>query len=279
MNLGVADFKLSITKALANQLADALATLTPQPLTLENIEALHPRPGVYELYLQGDRVYVGKAKSSLPERLSQHRRKLSGRQKIAVADLSFKCLYVDEDLDSASPERMLIAMYSASGTSPWNNNGFGNKDPGRNRDRTELKAKHFDAHYPISLDVEFALVHEDTELRVDQLVDRLKASLPYNLRRDKKTHIAELRASVAKVPAGRHTARQLLSLVVAALPPGWQATALPGYVILYREEADYPSATLLLRRQGDGAVAELEGRAIIAAGDVEEDLAEQEVDE
>src|SRR5689334_7795740 len=72
------DFKLSITKALGDQLAYALGQLGRASLTEENLEILSERPGVYQLYLNGDFVYVGKADKSLPERLRNHLTKLSG---------------------------------------------------------------------------------------------------------------------------------------------------------------------------------------------------------
>lgn len=272
----VADFKLSITRALADQLSTALEQLSPAPLTTEELNALEARPGIYELYLDGQRVYVGKAKANLPARLDQHRQKLSGRRNIDIAHVGFKCLYVDEDLDSASPERMLINAYSAAGTNPWNNNGFGNKDPGRNRDRTEVKAAHFDAHYPINLDLSLILVDEDIALRLDALVDRVKAALPYNLRRDKKTHIKDLREAIAVLPAGEHTVRELIELILGALPMGWQVTALPGYLILYREHADYPSANFSWTKGADGSVVEMTGRGALAAGALPQDPADGE---
>ena len=151
-----ADFKLSITRALADQLADALSRLNAAPLTSEQLSALQQRPGVYELFVRGRRVYVGKASVSVPARLGNHLRKLSGRRDIVLSDMSFQCLYVDEDLDAAAPEKMLIKKYRDQRDqdgAPWNTNGFGNKDPGRNRDHSLVKANHFDAEHPINLGV------------------------------------------------------------------------------------------------------------------------------
>lgn len=60
------DFTLSITKALGDQLAAALDGLDRAPLTEPNIARLKEKPGVYQLYLNGEFVYVGKADKSLP---------------------------------------------------------------------------------------------------------------------------------------------------------------------------------------------------------------------
>ena len=59
------DFKLSISKALTDQLHDALHQLDPAPLPTGNPAAIEDRQGVYQLYLRNDLVYVGSASNSL----------------------------------------------------------------------------------------------------------------------------------------------------------------------------------------------------------------------
>lgn len=39
--------------------------------------------------------------------------------------------------------------------------------------------------------------------------------------------------------------RQAIQHIVGELPDGWQATALPGYIILYKEEKSYPDAEVI----------------------------------
>jgi hypothetical protein len=51
---------------------------------------------------------------------------------------------------------------------------------------------------------------------------------------------------MVQVASGELTARDLIRLAIDALPGGWQATALPGYVILYHEDATYASAPCAL---------------------------------
>ncbi|MET9290300.1 Eco29kI family restriction endonuclease [Nocardia beijingensis] len=253
-----ADFKLSITRALADQLAEELRELRPAPLDIDQLRLLKGRPGVYELYVKGTRVYVGKASKSLPDRLSDHYRKLSGRSGIDLADVGFICLYVDEDLEAAAPEKMLIKKYRDQGGSPWNTMGFGNNDPGRNRDHSLVKAKHFDAEFPIDLD---RLVEDlGTHLRpVEDLLHEVKARLPYNLRFETKQRIKrELNDTQLVVTGEALSFRDIIRLVIEALPAGWQATALPGYVILYHETENYRSA-LAYWRKVDGQVKEYVG--------------------
>lgn len=256
-----AEFKLSITRALADQLADALSRLHAAPLTSERLSALQQRPGVYELFVRGRRVYVGKASVSIPARLGNHLRKLSGRMNIVLGDVSFQCLYVDEDLEAAAPEKMLIKKYRDQGGAPWNTNGFGNKDPGRNRDHSLVKANHFDAAYPINLGVRVESVVPGS-YPARTYLRTVKAGLPFNLRFDTRSAHSrqDYSGSMVQVAPGELAARDLIRLAIGALPEGWQATALPGYVILYHEDATYASARVLWRKRG-GAVSEVTGAA------------------
>lgn len=248
-----ADFKLSITQALADQLAERLQPLRPAPLSENSLQQVENRPGVYELLLADQRVYVGKASKSLPARLRNHARKLSGRTGLSLASVSFICLYVDEDLEAAAPETLLIKKYRDVGGAPWNTNGFGNKDPGRRRDTSEIAADHFDALYPINLNATVELA--SGAWRVDELLAEVKRKLPYNLRYERTNAAARhhYQASL-HVESPAPSARRLAELVLTALPVGWQLTALPGYAILYQEIIDYRTALAWWRSTPTGVV-------------------------
>ncbi|MBR7833482.1 Eco29kI family restriction endonuclease [Actinospica durhamensis] len=263
-----ADFRLSITKALGDQLGEEIRKLTPAPLAPSALSGLKPEPGVYQLYRRDKLVYIGKADRSLPERLAQHGRKISGRENISTSEMTFTCLYVAEDFSAVAPETLLIKQHQGHGQAPWNNNGFGNKDPGRNRDRTVVKSSHFDAHFPINLSTAVSVrrgVHG-----AKHLLESLKDSLPYNLRYDEvfkaKSGAALERIEVLESPT---TAREAFRLIVGSLPAGWQLTALPGYAILYKEAiADvYKSALVRWRRDEYGHVIETAGAHIFSADD------------
>jgi hypothetical protein len=242
-------FRLSITRALGDQLATALAELTPAPLTSDRLEALSPLPGVYQLYHCEERVYVGKAEVSLQGRLGQHLFKLSGRRNIALDDVAFTCLYVDEDLSAVAPERLLIDTYRAEGSCPWNQNGFGNNDPGRERDTTRVRPDHFDAQFPINL--EYACDLTGGPLHMVDLLKELKDSLPFKFRyqgaRSRATRLQTYGMGAVGLLRAPLTADALFDLIARDLPPGWQITALPGYVIMYKERRPYPSATKTYR--------------------------------
>ncbi|MEU6913162.1 Eco29kI family restriction endonuclease [Streptomyces olindensis] len=239
-----AEFKLSITKALGDQLADALDNLTPAQLTMENIQSLRPLPGVYQLYHGEKLVYVGKADRSLPRRIEKHFRKISGRTNIDITEMSFTCLYVDEDFGAVAPERLLINKHRGQGEVPWNYNGFGNNDPGKRRDTTVVDHEHFDRTYPI--DLEFRLSEllslepaMDGTVTLASLLTATKAALPYVFRYESSSIFEEVRVPH---PNDGVTADEILRITASHLPSHWQITALPGYVIMYGKREPYPSA-------------------------------------
>ncbi|MGW2665649.1 hypothetical protein ACWCW7_32255 [Nocardia tengchongensis] len=265
------DFKLSITRALGDQLSEKLGELVPAPLTAEQLDGLEKRQGVYQLFVEGQLVYVGKAaqKGGLPARLRGHMRKLSGRRNINMRDVGYVCLYVDEDLDAAAPEKLLIKRYKANGEAPWNTMGFGNKDPGRNRDKTLVKAQHFDAEYPINTDLAVEGLQAG-EWLLGPVLMTVKENLPYTFRfptvGSGRKPRRDLREVPILVPDSVNLGTGLsitvfLELVLAVLPEGWQATTLPGYVILYDEWQELGSATRYWRKV-DGLVKSFEGKGL-----------------
>lgn len=232
------DFRLSITKALGDQLSDALAKLGRAPLTEASLALVNERPGVYQLYLDGQFVYVGKAEKSLRDRLGNHLRKLSGRRNIELSEVMFSCLYVAEDFSALAPEQLLISRHKDAGEIPWNSNGFGNKDPGRQRDKTILKAKHFDVAYPINLDLPVEGLTEG-QYTLDTLLAAVKSGLPYVFRFEK---MPRAKSTVVQIDSESLTADGVFRAISAAVPSMWQITVLMGYVIMYAESTIYDSA-------------------------------------
>jgi Eco29kI restriction endonuclease len=264
-----ADFRLSITRALGDQLADALEQLGRTPLCEANLDRLHSRPGVYQLFVRGEPkdafVYVGKAEKSLPLRLRQHLRKLSARENISTEEILFSCLYVAEDFSALAPERLLISHYKQAGKIPWNSNGFGNRDPGRNRDNTAVKANHFDKLYPADLNREVEGLPVGV-VPVRQLSRRVKKGLPFTFRYSKK--LGEIVDNPVTVTDANLTADEAFSLIAQHLPEPWQIAALPGYVIMYPDSPHgYPSALRYYR----GAEAFDATPVFADPGEIEED--------
>lgn len=256
-----ADFRLSVTRALRDQLIEALADIEPAPLERALLDQLEQRGGVYELFEDGVLVYIGKSNHDLPGRLNQHRIKLGGRVGGLLDRVEFKCVYVDEDLHAVSAETLLIDAYRAQQQAVWNTNGFGNKDPGQRRDTSEVKAAHFDALYPIDLDQKVVVELPDEPASVNDMLWAVKTALPYVFRFDQA---AATKRSLEAIPAPvddadfatERTAREWFEWLSHELPEEWTLVALPGYVIGYphRPADRIPSRIGSWTRNGDAVV-------------------------
>lgn len=115
-----AEFGLSITKALRDQLSDAIAGLAPAPLDFAELRKLEIGPGVYQLFRGGILAYIGRTEKSLPERLNHRLRNFSGRQNISLSEMFFTCLYVAEHLSAVAPDTLMIRRHKGEGTALWN---------------------------------------------------------------------------------------------------------------------------------------------------------------
>lgn len=254
-------FRLSITEALSKQLYAALSRLEPAPLTQANLDALAPQAeklglpsmaGVYQLFRQEpgkerQLAYVGKADEPLPKRLGNHLYKLSGREKISIGEMSFKCLFVEEDLSSVSPEKMLIKEHLKTGKVVWNNRGFGNNDTGRNRDRTKIKNTHFDLAFPIDLSRKVQGISPGDQ-SLHSVLWEIKRGIPFLFR---FKHSAAFKTQMVTVPDRDMTADEAFRFVAQHLGSEWQICGLLGWVIMYDDSPSlYPSARRYYRSEG-----------------------------
>lgn len=243
-------FTFDLTGALARQLEAAIPGLTQAPLTLDALEEVRASPGIYQLYLRGELIYIGKADKSLRARLTEHHKKISGRLRISIDDMSFTGLYLEGTWIPVGPEQMLInARKRVTGAEPlWNTNGFGMNDPGKERDTTNFKDDHFDVMYPVDLGYVIESLEQGV-YPVNQLLPALKQALPYLFRYEsQRAKHSDYLASQLTISQSPITAAQVFGELIKALPPGWQITALPGYVIMYKNIHSYPSAQLVLKR-------------------------------
>jgi hypothetical protein len=197
---------------------------------------------VYQLYHRGHLVYLGKDDKDLRDRLSDHRRKIGGRLNIALRDMSFTGLYLAADWIAVAPEALLIRRLKAVGGVPRDKGGFGNNDPGKERDTTAFEATHLDVLYPANLD--FSLVNlRAGRYLVSELIKALKRELPDVFRYENRyTRHPDYLTHHATIPHDGPAADEALQAVADALLAGWQITALPGYVIMYKKLATLPSA-------------------------------------
>lgn len=241
-------FEIDIIHALSSQLIDAFSKVEVGPLTDDTIRSLAKGQGVYMLYHRRSLVYVGKA-DSLKRRLGEHRHKISGRQNISVQDMAFKCLFVHANWTTLAPENSLIKHYrkAGEGECAWNGNGFGPHDPGRERETTNKPPDGFDAQHPIRQDWVCNWIKAGDK-NATELLKAIKRELPYLLRyqtdkqKSQKPH-CEYKDIAIKVPQDDMTARDLLRTVAEALP-GWQATAFPSHMILYKSNLHARSGDL-----------------------------------
>lgn len=258
-------FRLSITKALSTQLYEALEALEPAPLTKRNLDALYEQAaqlgldslaGVYQLYRQKpsgghELTYVGKADQPLPKRLGEHLFKLSGRVGISIDEISFKCLFVEEDLSAVSPEKMLIKRHQETSTIVWNNRGFGINDPGRNRDGTVLKDTHFDLEYRIDLGRKVSGLRAGSQ-SLNDLLQTVKAGVPYIFRYQRSPSFKDKRVVV---PSADMSVDEIFRFIAEHLDEAWKISALVGWAIMYPDnDRSYPSAFRYYR--SGGAVAD-----------------------
>lgn len=242
-------FTFDLTGALAEQLEAMLPTLTPEPLATGQIQGVSTLPGIYQLYLNGQLVYVGKADRNLQDRLSDHYRKIIGRENIDVKDMTFTGLYLEGTWIPVRPEQMLINRWEETHgvKPPWNINGFGIKDPGRERVTTTYRATHFDSLYPADLHYSITRIGRGT-YPVNELLPIVKGELPYIFRYENQwARHPDYLGSRATITVNNPTAVDVFDTLVAALPTGWQITALPGYVIMYKNVRSYPSARRIFR--------------------------------
>lgn len=243
-----ADFEINIVSALSDQLVTAFKDLERGALSEERISAMPSGQGVYQLFHEGALVYVGKA-DSLPRRLNEHFRKISGRHNIDGGKMSFKALFVHPNWTALAPEDALIKYYrnSGAGECAWNGNGFGPHDPGRERETTNKPVEGFDAQYPIRDNWPCEWITVGTYDGRD-LLRSFKAGLPYLLRYQTTGSLAkghpDYNGKQIDVSRTGMAARELLKTIVEQLP-GWQATIFPSHMILYKEQRSYTHGEVL----------------------------------
>ncbi|HRD28517.1 MAG TPA: GIY-YIG nuclease family protein [Caulobacter sp.] len=251
MNPAYRDFEFDLPEALLQRLVQVLDDLEPAPLTQLGLEGVPDAQGVYQLFKDGVLVYVGKTDSEagLRRRLSRHAQKILHRIGLSPEQVSYKAvrIYVFTAIDL---ETQLIRHYAGKGGTAWNNSGFGANDPGRKRDHTRVKSSNFDAIYPIDIDRPLDVSFADCTSAA-QALSRAKLAIPYNLRFE-SGHARRPHEDLLNAPLSLEdqvfSLRGLLAAVARSLPAGWQATALPGYVLLYKEQDDtYPDGQVLAR--------------------------------
>jgi hypothetical protein len=249
--VGYQEFEFDLPGALLGHLVKALDGMQAGQLNDAGLIGVQEAQGVYQLFLDGSLVYIGKtdAEAGLLRRLERHSKKVLHRRNLDPARVTFKAvrIYVFTAMDL---ETELRKHYSAGAGLPWDKSGFGSNDPGRMRDTS--KPGQFDTTYPLDIDRPLSGTYVGT-FRAADILSKLKSELPYTLRFEaiapkSKTAHSDLTGTDVNIPMGVNTAREILNCVVHQLPKGWQATALSAVLILYKEtKYNYPGATVLAR--------------------------------
>lgn len=252
MTDGYREFEFDLPGALFQNLVAILDSMAPAPLTTEALSAVPEAQGVYQLFLDGHLVYIGKtdAEAGLFKRLARHSRKTMHRHNLDPERVAFKAvrIFVFTAMDL---ETQLIKYYKDAGDgSAWNGSGFGANDPGRERDTSA--PSRFDSEFPIDFDRPLGEIFVGTSTAAE-VAARLKSVLPYTLRFEAATKRGraphpELVQTNVTMSGVSDTARAVLCELTEQLPSGWQATALSALLILYKEHVeDYPGATVIAR--------------------------------
>ncbi|MBB3268555.1 hypothetical protein FHW79_006230 [Azospirillum sp. OGB3] len=248
---GYSEFEFDLPSALLRNLVTILDAMRPAPLHAGHVKPVPEEQGIYQLFLDDTLVYVGKtdAEAGLNKRLTRHSLKIQHRCNLDPRRVSFKAarIFVFTAVDL---ETDLIRHYGGTKGLAWNGSGFGSNDPGRERDTTNNKPENFDYQYPIDID-RSVQIHASPSDSVADYLARLRDQLPYTLRAERagagrRAH-ADLVATPMPPTARELTVRQALVAATTALPPGWQATKLLGYVILYNETKTYPQSEVVAR--------------------------------
>ena len=241
--------EFDLPSALLTQLVELLDSMPSESLAQGKLKEVPEEQGVYQLFLDENLVYIGKtdAEAGLKKRLSRHCEKIKNRAGLQPGIVKFKAvrIYVFTAMDL---ETQLIDHYKSTlGKLEWQNSGFGSNDPGRKRDSG--KPGVFDSTFPIDIDLPFDAQLEPGTFSVSDALNSLKRIVPYVVRfeRVKKGQAphTDLSAASITIHKGIDTPRKLLEEVKIALSADWQITALPGYVIIYKESNKYTSGQVL----------------------------------
>lgn len=246
------ELEFDLPKALIESLVELLEKMPQGELTEANVAQVGNEQGVYQLFFDEKLVYIGKtdADAGLQARLKRHSRKILGRKVLTPQRVTFKAVrvYVFTAMDL---EELLIKRYGLNSTNSWNNSGFGSNDPGRERDTSTLKEHHFDKRFPMDYDYLVDVSANGAQQPVSKVIDALKKTCPHLIRfegasKSGRAPHPDLEKTNVLIPPGKETLMQTLRRLKSALGHEWQITALPGYVIGYKENKQYKEGTIIL---------------------------------
>jgi hypothetical protein len=123
-------FRFEFGPAILAQVLEKIHDLPQLPLAgIKRGNA--PYPGFYQLFRNGESVYVGRAMRPVGARLAEHARKLRGR--IPLAEMTAHFLFVEDLSLVGLSEDAMIAYFHPLGLDAWGKMGFGSKATGYGR--------------------------------------------------------------------------------------------------------------------------------------------------
>ena len=246
---GFREFEFNLPDALLASLIEAFEDMESASLLREHVVQLPEAQGVYQLLYEDNIVYVGKTdgEAGLRQRLGRHAFSIQHRRNLDESLVKFRALRVFV-FTAVDLEAQLIKHYGGKSKVTWNNSGFGSNDPGRERDTTKIKVGGFDDLFPIDLDRPIELVGLKDPIIAADVLAALRREVPYIIRAQtlKKRPHPDLLVAAGR-GQGLTTAREVIRSILEGLPPGWQATMLPGRIILYHEQREYSAGVVIAR--------------------------------
>lgn len=174
-------FRFEVGPAILIQLLEKLKTLEAGSIQ-EGRKGKFP--GFYQLFLDGNPVYIGKTARPIGTRMREHLKTMRGR--IDLARMTCKFVYVEDPSLVDVAEGALIRVFAAHNAAEWNTSGFGSKAPGYGRQGTQVAA--WSELFPADLNLPVTAGNKKS-LTLKKLINQLNGRGPVTLSIPKKHRV------------------------------------------------------------------------------------------
>lgn len=208
-------FRFEVGPAILIQLIEKLRGLELRPIS----ECLGARyPGFYQIFLDGEPRYIGKAARPIGVRLSEHIKKLRGR--ISLDRIGCRYAYVEDPSLVDVAEGALINFFASFDAADWNMSGFGSKPTGYGRGR-QTHAD-WDTEFPPDYDWPIK-AGAPLPITLGRLVMVVASQSPivFSIPKRHKASFKAEHATFLNVPITERTFRQWITFIEGQLAPGW----------------------------------------------------------
>jgi len=208
-------FRFEVGPAILVQLLEKLHRLNLRPL-LDCLDARYP--GFYQLFLDGQPVYIGKTSRPVGVRLREHVKKIRGR--IDYSRIEARFAYVEDPSLVDVAEGALINFFDSFGEANWNQSGFGSKTTGFGRAGT--RGADWDTLYPP--DLNWPVEAGSTKpITLAQHIGRINRGAPitFTIPGDHRAAFIAAHPDLMSVPVTTRSFRQWVTSVERQLAAGW----------------------------------------------------------